>query len=246
MEKFSFRDRYEGREVMDNFELGGEKLEETLNDLDRVNSWLGGDRVTLGGVKEIIDRTSRKETISIADIGCGNGHMLRELSKWGKRERIKLELTGIDANPNAVSIAKRLSGDYKDISYRVLNIFSPDLREMQFDVILCTLTLHHFKDEQIPEVLRNFLDISRIGVVVNDLQRSKTAYWLFTLFCAAFVSNPIAREDGLISIRRGFKRSDLQKYSADISVAPVEISWRWAFRYRWILRKNEFKISKRI
>lgn len=237
MENLNFKDRFVGREVMDNFELGGEKLEETLYDLDRVNSWLGGDQVSLGGVKRIIGKTSIGRTISIADVGCGNGHMLREISRWGKKEGIKFELMGIDANPNAVSIAERLSKDYKEISYRVLNIFSPQFREMKFDVILCTLTLHHFRDEQIPEVLRDFLKMSRVGVVINDLQRSKTAYRLFSLFCAAFVSNPIAREDGLISIRRGFKRSDLHKYSTDLPVESEEITWKWAFRYRWILKK---------
>jgi hypothetical protein len=42
-------------------------------------------------------------------------------------------------------------------------------------------------------------------------------------------------EDGLTSVLRGFKRVDLERISDKINVKP-NISWKWAFRYLWILK----------
>jgi hypothetical protein len=39
-------------------------------------------------------------------------------------------------------------------------------------ILFCTLTLHHFKDEEIIKIMTSFYANASIGVVVNDLQRS--------------------------------------------------------------------------
>ncbi len=224
-------------EIMDNFDLKGKELKRTLKDLNRINSWLGGNRVTLQGVKKLLNG-NKSRNIRIVDIGCGNGAMLRKLSGWGKRNGYLFELTGIDANPHAIKIAMQQSEQYPDIKYQTLNIFSSEFREMEFDIILCTLTLHHFKDEEIINLLRQFTDQSNQGVVINDLHRTRTAYILFKAFCAFFVHNSIARKDGLISILRGFKKRDLLRYQQHIPVNKHGLYWKWAFRYLWVIEKN--------
>jgi 2-polyprenyl-3-methyl-5-hydroxy-6-metoxy-1,4-benzoquinol methylase len=57
------------------------------------------------------------------------------------------------------------------ISLIVVNIFDKPFEELKYDIVLCTLTLHHFKDEEIIKIMTSFANAS-IGVVVNDLQRS--------------------------------------------------------------------------
>lgn len=227
-------------EIMDDFDLNGEELRRTLQDLENVNSWLGGNAVTKAGIKKL--EISKTETIRIVDIGCGNGAILRELSSWGQKNGYQFELIGVDANSYAIDIAEELSVDYPNVSFLTLNIFSEEFRSMNFDILLCTLTLHHFKDSQIPELLHQLYDQAKIGVVINDLQRSKLAYILFQAFCAVFVHNEIARKDGLISILRGFKEPDIKKYMNTIKVNSYTVSWKWAFRYLWVIEKNRTRI----
>ena len=43
-------------------------------------------------------------------------------------------------------------------------------------------------------------------------------------------------EDGLTSVLRGFKRGDLKKISQKINV-KTNVSWKWAFRFLWIIKK---------
>ena len=99
------------------------------------------------------------------------------------------------------------------------------------------MTLHHFKDEDILDIMPLLYDQSKIGVVVNDLQRSKLAYLLFKLYSGVFMKSDIAKNDGAVSILRSFKKEDLLNYSNRIKVNNFELKWCWAFRYLWILKK---------
>ncbi|MFO8146970.1 MAG: methyltransferase domain-containing protein [Bacteroidota bacterium] len=237
MSKITTRKRTDESEIMDDFELKGADLEKTLYDLDNINKWLGGNKITLQGIKILLKDHPKSDPVHIADIGCGNGAILREIAKWGRKENFKLELTGIDANPHAIEIAEKLSYYYPEIKYYPVDIFKEEFEKMKFDILLCTLTLHHFKDSEIDGLVELFLRQSKFGIVINDLQRSKIAYRLFQAFCAVFIRNEIARKDGLTSILRGFKKRDLQVFSKEISVKKQTISWKWAFRYQWIIQK---------
>ncbi|WP_034925124.1 methyltransferase domain-containing protein [Gillisia sp. CAL575] len=229
--------RSEEAEIMDDFELKGEELEQTLTDLEKINKWLGGNKITLEGIRILLKDLPEKTTIRIADVGCGSGAVLREIANWGRNQKFDLELIGIDANPYAIEIARRRSDYYPEIKFETLNIFGEEYKKQEYDIVLCTLTLHHFKDEEILELLNILKDQSQLGVIINDLQRSKTAYVLFQAFCKVFISNEIARKDGLTSILRGFKKNDLKKLATEISAKEHYIKWKWAFRYRWILKK---------
>lgn len=224
-------------EIMDDFYLQGKELERTLEDLDKVNKWLGGNKITIEGIKKLLpDNTAG--VIRIVDIGCGNGMILREIAEWGKKDEIQFELIGIDANTFAVEIARNLSSKYSNISFQAINIFSEEFQALKADIFLCTLTLHHFQNSEILKLLKTSLRNCRLGVVINDLQRSKSAYYLFQAFCFAFISNEIARKDGLISIKRGFKRKDLELFSKKLDVS-YDLRWKWAFRYQWIVYKTK-------
>lgn len=229
--------RSEEAEIMDDFELKGEELEQTLSDLEKINKWLGGNKITLNGIKDLLKNTPDNAIVRIADVGCGSGAVLREIANWGRTQKFDLKLIGIDANPYAIEIAQRRSDYYPEINFQALNIFSEAYKKQEFDIVLCTLTLHHFKNEEILELLKTFNDQSKIGVIINDLQRSKTAYVLFQAFCKVFINNEIARKDGLTSILRGFKKKDLKNLASEISDQSHSIKWKWAFRYRWIIKK---------
>lgn len=239
MEKIDTTKRTDQDEIMDDFELQGPELEKTLEDLDNINKWLGGNKITLQGIKKLLKDQPKHKTIQIADIGCGNGAILRKIAKWGRAKNYKFQLTGIDANPYTIEIAEKLSAFYPEIQYSILNIFSDEYIKREFNIVLCTLTLHHFKDQEITEILNNFHRQAKTGVVINDLHRSKIAYFLFQAFCRVFINNEIARKDGLTSILRGFKKADLQAHASGISAKNQEIRWKWAFRYQWIIKKHQ-------
>lgn len=225
-------------ESMDDFSLDNEDLTTALNDIARINQLLGGNSVTLNGVKKLIHDFPKDKVITIMDFGCGSGDMLRMLSKFGKKNNLKFQLIGIDANEATIRHAEKSSAGFDNISYLAEDIFLFDFSEYTIDIALITLTLHHFKNGEIIKIMRVILNLVKKGIVVNDLQRNKLAYRLFQAIIFIFRLEKMTAQDGLISILRGFKKADLEKFSKELGLKKYSIKWKWAFRYQWIINKN--------
>lgn len=225
--------RSSAAEQLDDFSLSGIELNQALDKIASINRLLGGNQVTLSGVKTLMKSVTTDRTIKIIDIGCGNGDMLRALAAYARNKGIRFELTGIDANAAAIKHARALSGEFPEIKYVCCDFLTSETPE-QYDIVLCTLTLHHFSDVQIEGLLTVFRQKALLGIVINDLHRHRMAYYLFKLICFVFNLSELSSHDGLVSILRGFKREDLTKFSEHIK-STVTIRWKWAFRYQWII-----------
>jgi 2-polyprenyl-3-methyl-5-hydroxy-6-metoxy-1,4-benzoquinol methylase len=228
--------RSDEEEEMDNFSMKGEILKDALDKIANINRLLGGNKVTLQGVKLLTNNLDTSKTLTVADLGCGNGDMLRMLADYGQKQGFKMKLVGIDANDFTINHARSLSTAYENISYHCSDIFSKDSQENIYDIILCTLTLHHFKDHEIDQLISDFLLKAKIGFIVNDLHRSAIAYYLFKALCFVFNLNEMSEKDGLVSILRGFKKSDLERFSVKFKFKNYTLKWKWAFRYQWIVK----------
>lgn len=225
--------RTEEEEIMDDFSLEGEELRDALDKIASINQFLGGNQLTLQGVKKLINT---KDEITIVDVGCGNGDMLRALADYGNKNNLEFNLIGIDANAFTIDYAIKLSKEYPNISYKCEDIFSEVFTQLKYDIVLCTLTLHHFKNNQIDYLLQLFNKQARIGIVINDLHRNIVAYRAFQVICFVFSLNKMSKEDGLVSILRGFKKQELIDFSVRNKLKNYTINWKWAFRYQWIIK----------
>jgi len=229
--------RSDADEIMDDFALEGETLREALDKIAKINQLLGGNKLTLQGVQKLLENKSKTTEIRIVDIGCGNGDMLRYLADYAKNNNWNFKLIGVDANNFTINHAINLSKDYSTISYLCEDIFDTEFDNLKCDIVLCTLTLHHFKENELEKLMAQFYKNTTIGIVVNDLQRSAIAYRLFQALCFVFQLNKMSKEDGLVSILRGFKRSELIATSNKLNFKNYTINWKWAFRYQWIVIK---------
>jgi 2-polyprenyl-3-methyl-5-hydroxy-6-metoxy-1,4-benzoquinol methylase len=229
--------RTDDPEIMDDFDLKGDILKESLDKIAQINQLLGGNKLTLKGVFKLLKKVPDSNIITIVDVGCGNGDMLRKLADFGFKNNLNLELIGVDANSFTVNYAKELSKNYSNISYKCEDVFNKSFSELKYDIVLCTLTLHHFKNNEILKILDLFDTNSKLGFVVNDLHRSAVSYRLFQALCFVFRLNEMSRKDGLTSILRGFKKQELIAFSENLQFKKYTIRWKWAFRYQWIIEK---------
>jgi 2-polyprenyl-3-methyl-5-hydroxy-6-metoxy-1,4-benzoquinol methylase len=229
--------RTDETEIMDDFALEGEILRDALDKIAKINQLLGGNKLTLQGVQSLMNKVSPNKEVTIVDIGCGNGDMLRALADYASNNNLNFKLIGIDANQFTINHAKELSKQYQNITYQCEDIFDDKFKDLKYDIVLCTLTLHHFKDAEIIKLVSVFNENASIGIVINDLQRSAIAYRLFQVLCFVFRLNKMSKEDGLVSILRGFKKDELEDFSNRLGFKNYTIEWKWAFRYQWIIRK---------
>lgn len=227
--------RSEEEEIMDDFSINGTILHDTLDTLATINTWLGGNGVTIDGVKILLKNQPKDRLFTIIDLGCGGGDILRAVATFGQKEGYNLRLIGVDANKHAIDYAAQLSYEFDNIIYKHIDIFTEEFRELQYDIVISTLFLHHFKATDLLELLNDLINKAKIGLVINDLQRHKIPYYLFKLITIP-VNNKMITQDGLTSILRGFKRKELEVFSKQLKV-NYQLKWKWAFRYQWILIK---------
>ncbi|NAS30594.1 methyltransferase domain-containing protein [Flavobacteriaceae bacterium R38] len=228
--------RTEEEEIMDDFEMEGERLRVTLDEIAQINRLLGGNTLTLKGVDYLIDQIVSDSVVTILDIGCGNGDMLRALADFALKKGWKFKLIGVDANLYTVDYARKLSETYQNIEYHHMDIFSDEFSNLEYDIVTCTLILHHFNDSELLKLMTLLIKKSKIGIVVNDLHRSAVAYRLFQLVSFIFRLSEMPSKDGLTSILRGFKKKELETFSKKLTIKNYKIRWKWAFRYQWIIK----------
>jgi len=228
------RHRSQHTEIMDDLEMTGELLGNTLEHLAKINRQLGGNQVTVSGVKRLLSGIPSNKEVTFIDLGCGDGDMLRIIADLGRNLGRKFKLIGLDANAYTIAYAKAQSKDYPEISFMKMDVFSDQMRELEYDIALATLFMHHFSNDEVEALIDILMSRVAVGVVINDLHRSRLAYYLFKGY-SLFISNPMVKNDGAISILRAFKRIDLERFSSKLGLNS-EIRWKWAFRYQWVIK----------
>ena len=230
--------RSDQKEILDDWQGDSHELECVLKDINRVNRILGGNSITINAVIGLIQEHP-KESYTILDMGCAEGNMLRSLAIAARKQHLNLNLIGVDLNRDALTIAKKASIDFPEIVYHEKDILSADFSDFSCDIVITTLTMHHFQNSEILNFAQQFTLLASIGVVINDLHRSALAYYLFKGFSLIFIKTKVAKIDGLTSIRRGFLKSELLTLAKSLTNVHHEIDWKWAFRYVWIMRKQQ-------
>lgn len=231
-----FKERSTQDEMMDNPLIEERVLQAVYDDINLVNDFLGGHRVTLKALDRLFKDLGKKE-YTILDVGCGDGAMLRTIAGYFRKKEFDLDLTGMDVSEQALAIARKQSKEFRNIKFIRADLNRMPTDHAPYDVVICSLTLHHFDDEQIPLILNDLSNIAQSAIVINDLQRSKLAYYLFKGFSTIFMKTDIAKRDGLVSIKSGFCRNELKDFSRLLQRWEHEFCWKWLFRYLWVMRR---------
>ncbi|WP_243414912.1 methyltransferase domain-containing protein [Flagellimonas aquimarina] len=229
-----FSVRSEELELMDDPNMEFELLDAAYADINKCNRLLGGESITIDAVWELV-KESGKKSYTILDMGCGDGTMLRKLSKHLSKHEVSHDMIGVDLRDDVLRIAKEKSSQYPNINFKKEDILKAD-SSLSCDILINTLTMHHFDENRIDAFLNKFVSLAKIGVVINDLQRSKIAYTLFKVFGFFFIKTNVAKYDGLVSISKGFKKAELIELSKKIPSVTHIIRWKWAFRYVWVMK----------
>lgn len=188
-----------------------------LREIKLINRLTGDMRALRKSLLTEIERRNLHE-FSLLDVGAGSGEMLREVARFADRTGRRARLVGLDLNEvSAKSIraneAEAVRGDALRLPFE----------NGAFDFSICSLFTHHLSDEEIVAVLREMSRVSRLGIVVIDLHRHRMAHFLYQIFCFAFRISPLVREDGSLSILRGFKPRELEELGKRAGLEGVSV-----------------------
>lgn len=230
-----FSTRSDTEEIMDDLGCSGEVVHQTLRELEFINQWLGGNRITLDGLDRLISKKKLSHKLILADLGCGSGQMLKLVHNRFKNKSLDLQLLGIDANPNIISYAQKNCQHLNNVSFKSANILDAFFQHEEYDVIMATLFLHHFTSHQLIEIFKDLRNQARIGIVINDLHRHPLAYYSIKFLTRLFSRSSMVKYDAPLSVLRGFKKRELVEILHEAGILNYTLTWRWAFRWQIII-----------
>jgi 2-polyprenyl-3-methyl-5-hydroxy-6-metoxy-1,4-benzoquinol methylase len=181
------------------------KLDRTYRQFGLVNRLFSGWRLLY--VQELRPLLSANTVTTVLDIGSGGGDLARLLAQWSRRDKLKLDVTGIDPDGRAHNFA---ASRPHNSNVRFVQAGSGELvREgRRFDVVISNHVIHHLQPSGLAQLLTDSQTLARRMCLHNDLRRSTAAYGLFSLAALPFFGSFI-RSDGLISIRRSYTPAEL-------------------------------------
>ena len=235
----SFKKRSFEQEIMDDLDCHGEVVDQTLRELEVINRLLGGDYVTIDGVKRLIKKNDTSTPVLIGDCGCGGGDLAMKIVQWGRKNGITMKVEGIDANPHIIAFAKENSKNFPEISFSAEDVFSQSFRNKKYDILTATLFTHHFSDEQLVDMFRSMKSQSKIGFVVNDIHRHPFAFYSIKWLTQLLSKSAMVQFDAPLSVRRAFTRDDIKSILMRAGIANYKLTWKWAFRWQLIVRSQE-------
>ena len=216
-------------EILDAPYIPVDLLKKNLRELDFINRIMGGHTISLDGISKLVNQ--KDKIYHIVDLGCGSGDTLQYISRWAKVAGFKVRLTGVDRNADVIQYMIQYCKDYPDIT-GVVSDFSEFLKiETDIDIIHCSLFCHHLNDLELMELFKYFKNSVHTGFILNDLQRSKIAYYGVYVITHLLNGSSLSKNDGPISVLRAFKKKELQELLQKAGIFNYSITWKWAFRY---------------
>lgn len=188
----------------------------SLRDLVRINRRWGGHSTLR---RLLHENVPDGQPFSVLDVGAASGDMGACIRQWYPAAAV----TSLDYVEShlAGALGQRVAGD----------AFRLPFRPRSFDYVFCSLFLHHFPDDKVVELLRNFGEAARKAVLVIDLERNPIAYYFIAWSRPLLGWDPVTVHDGAISVEAAFRRTELEDLARQAGLRnPRARVFRPAFR----------------
>jgi 2-polyprenyl-3-methyl-5-hydroxy-6-metoxy-1,4-benzoquinol methylase len=193
-------------EMMDRPQPVSAELERDLERIRQLNRWFGSYRLILDFMRRWLKPNAR---MRLVDLATGSGDIPRLIADYARKIGAHVEIDALDRQRATLEVARKLSSSYPEISYREGNILEWDSGGT-YDVVLCTLALHHFSDDDAVSLLRRSRELSRRFVLVSDLRRGFFLQAGVYLLTALIFREPMTRFDARLSAQRAFSFSEMR------------------------------------
>lgn len=222
-------------EKMDQPDVAPEQTRQALRELEVINKRLGGYHVILNAFQKF---KWNSQQVSIVDLGCGGGDMLRAISRWAEKNNKRVKLTGVDWNPVMTKFAKKNSAKYPEIDFKTMNVFDDELIKLKADITMNSLFCHHFDNAELVQLIKRMYQLASRAVIINDLHRHWFAYYSIKALTALFSKTCLVKYDGPLSVARSLTKKEWENILAAAGIKSYSLKWMWAWRWQIIINKS--------
>ena len=217
-------------EWMDDPEIAPQLHHQALRGLRRINYFSQtattlADPIVRWALRHPIDRPLR-----LLDLACGGGDVSVQVWKQLNRRGIACQVEGWDKSGTAVEAATELSRQQGAIARFEQREVLTDEVDGQWDVVFCSLFLHHLTRDESIRLLQRMWQASSQWMLVDDLLRNSLGLFLAHLGCRILTRSPVVHADGPQSVRAAFTREELRELVAVAGLPAAEEKPHWPQR----------------
>jgi SAM-dependent methyltransferase len=225
-----FRERSTQAEYFDAPERPASERLAAFRELDRVNQLFRFEHPFVSRLPSWLGE-ARCASLEILDVGAGTGLLGRVLSKWAARHGWDWRFTNLDLNPLPLPPAEAA----RIVAGSALQLPFADGR---FDLVLASQMTHHLTDEEVVRHWREAWRVTRDAMFICDLHRNVGFYALLGPALRLMGTGAQLRQDGLISVKRGFRRREWLDLAARANILFPKVSLYYGTRIMLQARKG--------
>jgi 2-polyprenyl-3-methyl-5-hydroxy-6-metoxy-1,4-benzoquinol methylase len=199
-------------ELMDRPQPVTRELERDLANLRSFNRWFGSHRLIRHFLRLWLRPNGKARVL---DIATGSGDIPRLIVDHARRQNVLVQIDAIDQQESTIEIARGLSAAYPEINFYCADLFewnlSPGLEldvlkpsSFPYDMVLCSLALHHFSNDDAVRVLQKIRDLSAARILVADLRRARWLSCAVYFVTATIYRDEMTKTDARLSAARAF------------------------------------------
>lgn len=220
-------------EWLDHADASPEELALVLRDLARFNGAMLGHRPVLAWLRGATRDIPKETPLTLVDVGCGYGDLLRAIRRWARRYGVRIRLIGIDLSRATIDIARAATDEADEIDYLVADVFAFD-PPFPIDFVVSSLLTHHMTNDMIVRFLRWSEQIGRKGWIIYDLQRHPVPLHFIGLMGKVTRLHPMVIHDGRISVARSLTRAEWHARIREAGLVEGSVRVRW-FMFRFAI-----------
>jgi ubiquinone/menaquinone biosynthesis C-methylase UbiE len=192
-------------------------MDEPVDDVDELAANLRDiafANARLGGTAPVVRALRRLGARRVLDVGSGAGDVALALVRDGERRGVDVRVICLDVSEQMLAIARRAAGGNPALEFVRADGASLPYGDGAFDVVTCTLALHHFEPDGARALLRELRRVALQTPVVCDLRRSALALgatWLWSRTSR----NRLTRHDAPLSVRRAYTAGEALSLARD-------------------------------
>ena len=230
--------RSETEEMLDQAGHDPDDLAANLRDIRTVNRLAGGVATVLRHLPGLLDQIPRDHPAEILDLATGCGDIPYAIAAWAAGADRPLRLTVTDLSPQILTEARRTLAEIPTVTFVHCDARAVPFPDGSFDVVLCSLALHHFAPGEAVQVLREMDRLSRTGFILNDIRRCLAGYGAAWAASRVATRNRLTRHDMPLSVLRAYTPDELRALLRQAGIHDASVTTHPLFRMAAVHRQR--------
>ncbi len=226
----TIRERSTQAEYFDTPGLSQVQRDRAYRELDRLNVIFQFSHPFVSRLPHWLGK-KRCERLEILDVGAGTGFLGKRLTAWARRRGWDWRVTNLDRHP-------ALNESGQETNFVTGSALELPFADGSFDLVIASQMTHHFTDVEVVQHWREAWRVTRDGMFICDLHRNAGFYVMLKLLMWLLRTDKLVRQDGLISVKRSFRRGEWRELAARAGIPDPKVSLYYGTRIVLQARKT--------